>query len=356
MDSFSNVSVTAMIDVGRQASIVSSETRYLLEIIFHAGITTSVCLVGILANLMNCLVFCNQGLQDRTSLCLFSFSFVDAAYLVGTLVGNPLSFFLEWTSASLFEKFYTHVYIVIVGVSYGLRATSFLITMVIAVERCVCVLFPFRASKLITTRFMGTCLIIFFLFPQICYVTMPLSYYGGIVIKYGTKTRVFYNTRFYINNETFIKIFLNTVLGFAIPVAVFSIVSIATCLTVIKLKTALRWREESTGGGESSIPQKKLTVMLMVAASVYIATTLPFVAREMCLLVWSSDINTPRYFDLFLTVSVVVRLLPQINSSIHCVIYYRRSSRFRLHFHNIINRVTRKLCVSGQKKVATVIK
>ncbi|PVD28700.1 hypothetical protein C0Q70_11294 [Pomacea canaliculata] len=62
------------------------------------------------------------------------------------------------------------------GVVYGLRATSDIISMIIAVDRCLCVLLPLRVTHLIRTRTMAAMMAASFFFLQLCYIVLPLRF------------------------------------------------------------------------------------------------------------------------------------------------------------------------------------
>nr|KAG5688573.1 hypothetical protein BaRGS_002788 [Batillaria attramentaria] len=112
------------------------------SIVINCVLNPILLLVGVPANIISCLVFYKQGLRDRMNLCLFVLALVD------TVVVN-FSFLV-----------------------FGMRATSGCITMVIAVERCVCVVFPLRANSIMRTRTMGALLAITFIIMHLGFSIM----------------------------------------------------------------------------------------------------------------------------------------------------------------------------------------
>lgn len=74
----------------------SQRTRYLAEVICYIGLTTPICLLGILTNIVNCIVFAHQGLQDRMNLCLFSLACVDCLYLISAFILVSVISFLRF--------------------------------------------------------------------------------------------------------------------------------------------------------------------------------------------------------------------------------------------------------------------
>ncbi|PVD27966.1 hypothetical protein C0Q70_10542 [Pomacea canaliculata] len=63
------------------------------------------------------------------------------------------------------------------GVNYGLREASTCISVLIAVDRCLCVVFPLRANTLMSTRTMGILLATIVIGMQLAFVTTPVKRY-----------------------------------------------------------------------------------------------------------------------------------------------------------------------------------
>lgn len=133
----------------------SVETRTVVETICFAGITTLACMVGIPGNAMNCLVFWSQGLKHRMNLCLFSLALTDLLFLTCGFIIFSLGSFLKIYDTTLGDEYFIKNLVYLRGAFYGLRLTSGCITMIITLERCVCVIFPLRAATLMRTSFMG---------------------------------------------------------------------------------------------------------------------------------------------------------------------------------------------------------
>ena len=95
-----------------------------------------------------------SGLKDRMNLCLFCLSLVDGMFV----------FSLSMLSSSCLVRFFRPglqtwwlmtVNIYVGGLYRGFLLCSGCLTMIISVERCVCVFLPLRATSLIRTRTMA---------------------------------------------------------------------------------------------------------------------------------------------------------------------------------------------------------
>nr|KAG5688571.1 hypothetical protein BaRGS_002786 [Batillaria attramentaria] len=221
-------------------------------IIINCVLTPILLLVGVPANIISCLVFYKQGLRDRMNLCLFVLALVDM------MVVN-FSFLV-----------------------FGMRATSGCITMVIAVERCVCVVFPLRANSIMRTRTMGALLAITFI---IMHLGFSVMFFRNKVESVYDKTRdqVLYRVTpregFRKYNFILWDIVYTIIFSFVVPIVTFVVVGVATAVTVIKLRTAIAWRASTSSGGgadnQNQQQQVALTKMLVILSGVFMVCTAP---------------------------------------------------------------------------------
>ncbi|XP_025097945.1 uncharacterized protein LOC112566166 [Pomacea canaliculata] len=320
---------------------ISRENREIIETIFYGGLTTLLCLIGIPANLLNILVFWHQGLRDRMNVCLFSLSCVDCCYLLCAFAIFSVPTFTRLYDQTKGDEIYIKVFTVLGWALYGSLNLSGCLGVVIALDRCACVVFPLHAATLMTSRTM--CLIIFtcFLLIQGSHLLYLFSYEAGSVTIGESVRWVFVNTEFYRSNEEIINSFFFTFLGTALPVTMFISVSVATGVTVIKLKAAIAWREKSSSvptDSSNNNQQMALTSMLIIVSCVYVITCAPFVMRQLSIL-FLSDCYGPRHcIELFSALTAVVYGILPINSAIYFFIYYRRSTRFRQVLCKLIDR------------------
>nr|KAG5688563.1 hypothetical protein BaRGS_002778 [Batillaria attramentaria] len=146
-------------------NLMTLEQLEMTTIITNCVLNPLVLLVGVPTNIISCLVFYKQGLRDRMNLCLFVLALVDTVYLVSVFVIGVHSFIGLWAQ-DVGQKYDVTMSLYFSWFMWGMRAASGCITMVIAVERCVCVVFPLRANSIMRTRTMGALLTaIIIIFP-----------------------------------------------------------------------------------------------------------------------------------------------------------------------------------------------
>lgn len=317
---------------------LSESTRTSIENLLILGLMLPTCFIGIPSNFINCLVFIRQGLQNRMNFCLFSLAVTECLHLVCTFTIFVISAFVRLYNKTLGEECYLRTAAYLTGVLYAIRLTSDFISVVIATERCVCVVFPLRASSLIRTRTMCILMISMFLLFQCFHITYPLSFTAST---YKTNTSEFRHldfTDFFNDNVIVINIIHIVVLDITVPVALFLILFSITIITVLKLKIAMNWRKRSAAMmGNDDGHQTSLTTMLLVMSIVHLVTKAPFIAWKIVIFVIPGYF-TQRY-NIFMILKTVANVFPPMNSAIHIFIYYFRSPRFRSVLSSLFCRI-----------------
>ena len=134
-------------------NLVDKATREEVERLLHMAVLPSLELFGVTTNVINCMVFVRQGLRDRINLCLFSLALADISFLLFMFSAKFFTF-LGLFDRDL-EGYWRQKHIsTVVGPMLGTMIISNLMTMIISVERCICVVSPFTAKRFLKTRYM----------------------------------------------------------------------------------------------------------------------------------------------------------------------------------------------------------
>lgn len=305
----------------------------IVKVVLYTGLTTFICLLGIPANILNCLVFRRQGLHYRMILCLFLLSVVDCLYLICVFTIFSVSSFIWFHDKSLSEEYYAKSFVSIGCFLNGLRLTSGCINVLIAVERCVCVVYPLHASNIMENRTVGVFVSLSFLLFHGCYLVLPFSFHAKLVRIGDEMEWLHVPTTFFIENMTVVYTFLYTVMGTIVPLCMFLIICIATSITVFKLRTAVTWREKTRSTPLEGQGQRReltsLTSMLVAVSLIYVITMAPFVARQASLWFMFDCVASGHCYVTYTIISAVAYAVSHVNSSVHVFIYCWRSSRFR---------------------------
>lgn len=132
-------------------NLVDKATREEVEGLLLMTVLPSLELFGVTTNVINCMVFVRQGLRDRINLCLFSLALADTSFLLFVFSGRFFPF-LGLFDREL-QEFWSEKYLsTVLGPMLGTMNISNLMTMIISVERCICVVSPFTAKRFLKTR------------------------------------------------------------------------------------------------------------------------------------------------------------------------------------------------------------
>ncbi|XP_025097650.1 uncharacterized protein LOC112565965 [Pomacea canaliculata] len=231
--------------------------------------------------MVSCLVFRRQGVRDRMNLCLFTLALVDMTYLIYSMAFS-LTFWIRMLEPKAGEELFVKTLYYAMGVNYGLREASTCISVLIAVDRCLCVVFPLRANTLMSTRTMGILLATIVIGMQLAFVTTPVKRYVFAVYDNttgGTRWAVAPSAAWqksevllvYDKGE-------DTLMLIVFPLVIFVLVSGSTATTVVTLRAAMSWREKtSSTSSDSQGQQVALTKMLVLVSCVFIVSKVPWV-------------------------------------------------------------------------------
>ena len=320
-------------------NIINFETFLAFENVMTCGVSLILFLIGVPTNLLNCLVFYRQGLRDRMNLCLFSLALVDMLfimffYLVCSycIIGQLQPEVEEWWK--FFARKYFH------GLFVGFLASSGCLTMVIAVERCVCVTLPLKAATLVKTRTIAVIIVGIVLSLQVMCLLYPLELSIGTMEDPNTgKITLFLTTTEFRSQYILLyNIVENTLIMIVIPFFTFTVVTIATAITVVQLKRAIAWRHGSSSSSSSDVREVALVKMLVVVSLIYIISSAPNVALGMTRLLVPEFVANRRYANIFLASHLLSLILGQVNSSVNFFVYLARSSRFRQELRGLLDR------------------
>ena len=318
-------------------NIISVETFLFFEKVVTCGVNLVMFSIGVPTNLLNCLVFYRQGLRDRMNLCLFSLALVDMLYatflyLVSSycLVGQLFPEAGEWW------KFHARKYFA--GLYMGFLASSGCLTMVIAVERCVCVTLPLKAATLVKTRTIAVIIAGVVVSLQVVCLLYPLEISIGTREDPSTGRITFFltTTEFYSQHKVLYDIVENTFLMIVIPFTTFTVVTIATAITVVQLKRAIAWRHGSSSSSSSDIREVALVKMLVVVSLIYIISSAPNVALGLTRLLVPDFLPSRKYANIFLASNLMYLVLAEVNSSVNFFVYLARSSRFKQELRGLL--------------------
>lgn len=317
--------------VDKQQGILSYSDFQTIENILDCGFLQFFFFIGAPTNVLNMIVFYRQSLRDRMNFCLFSLALVDLLYVVCKFAMGSYCFVGD-DEAALREVWKFTVRKYVVNFMFGALYSSGGLTMIIAVERYVCVAFPMKAATLLKTRTV-VLLVLFTVVIMHAFCSIyALKYEVKVLDDAGVGTFVVMLTasRIYIAHKVTIDVMENIVLS-AITFFNFLIVSVATGMTVVKLRHAMKWRQ-TLGKSVTSAERRQMTLvkMLVTVSCIYITCVTPTICLAVTRLLMPDFWPQRRYGRMYYVTHVGTTVVLMLNSSVNFFVYVKQSSRFRL--------------------------
>ncbi|KAK7501090.1 hypothetical protein BaRGS_00007575 [Batillaria attramentaria] len=309
-------------------NILPKITADTVKRVFQIGVLPLLELFGVAGNLLNCVVFTRNGLGDRINLCLFCLSVADAGFLISIFIAKNHSLLALFDDE--LERFWSAAYVAYTPTFVlGFLNLSNLLTMVISLERCACVLFPFTAKRIMKTKYMAVAVV------AVC--TTFFGLYSLINTQFlvvrlqdakGDQTRwVLKVSTFYLNNRALVDGI--TVMSIWVPCISIAVVATATAVTVGRLRLTVIQRQELTQDQQTVTKETAVTNMLIAVCVVYVTCLTPSVTQMLCRSFLPGYHPSEKYCNLFAVLQTFSNLLEVTNSSVNVLVYLTMGSRFR---------------------------
>ncbi|KAL8572993.1 hypothetical protein ACOMHN_013969 [Nucella lapillus] len=324
----------------------SAYTRDLLKTVFKCYIRQIICLVGVPVNIICCMVFLKQGLVDKVNLLLFALAVADVANLGTMLLFFPTCYL------KMFDSLYASNWDTIVNtkVVYVNRIASFVsgtLIVILSLDRCLSVVFPLKAGRILTFRPMLIAIILTYLILFVCYFPSLLVYAVRWRLDPSTNRSMAYtdiNRALAIDNkvsEAYTTIF-HLVMK---PVSITIVVACST-ITIIQLQRASQKRLELKGNvkkEDGANGDSRITQMLLVICVAYVVLIIPEMSASILYSVVPGFFFFQKYHNSFsILFDVVIFNASCLNSAVNFFAYVSLSSKFR--------KTLRDTCKCGQGK------
>ena len=310
-------------------NLISMETEHLFDRIKSAILVPALYLIGLPANCINMAVFFKQGLKERINFCLFSLAVVDLICLTEIFMIHAERIYTQFTNGQRMGTI--HRYMVnnnVIGL-YGFLYGSMFLSAIISVERCICVLFPLRAKRCISTKtiaFIAVAGVLSFGFGR-----FAITAIYQVTCFYEVRTQrvlwKLYVNDYYFRNKAVLRALDAVIYGFSLSVGCPIIVLIATIITALRLTQVVRWRSQTS----SSLSNKEIDVTkMLIALSVeFFVLSIPFIVLRI------SPVFEPRLADGEVFTNALLLLLgfselcSYIRSTINFFVYYFTGTKYR---------------------------
>lgn len=319
--------------------IISDKEREIIQVVVYVFLCGLVSIFGIMANVVNVLVFCSQGLNSSINISFFAMAVSDLCSLVMqqwfNICVNPLFENSDLPMVPAEFQYMTG------GVPREVFAKiTCLITVYVTAERCLCIAFPLRVKQIITPRRTTIIIIIIYsicflsVLPLYCTTSIDWKFYSG-----RNKTLlglVFADTSDKVEEVVYVMQALSGILSFAS-------VLIFTTILLSKLNKTRTWRNEAANMDKEksesmSNRDRKTMSMIAIIASVLIICYIPSVLIFVGTFFEPEFSIVGRYTNMFFVAWAFGFLFESINSSVNIFLYYSMSSKYRDTFHALFQK------------------
>ena len=259
-------------------NLISLEEELLFDRIMATVIIPILFIIGFPANCTNMIVFFKQGLKERINLCLFSLALVDLLFLTFSFVFHAERLYTQFTDGQRIGAVYRYVVNNNILGLYGIVYGPMFLSVIVSIERCICILFPLRAQRCIPTKAIA--------------FTIVIGVSGLVFARFAVtamyEVRCFYEMRtqrvswqnyvndYYFRNKAMINALNSAFYGFFLTIGCPIIVLITTIITSIRLTQIVRWRSQTS----SSLSNGEISVIKMhIALSIeFFVLSIPIMA------------------------------------------------------------------------------
>lgn len=315
--------------------LVSPETKLLVAKLKSAVFMPLLFLVCSPTNVINMIVFYKQGLRHRVNLCLFSLALVDltVVFYHFAIFAEHMFSFNSQEIIGLVDNFLTNNKIrIFYSTSYG----SLLLSTIIAIERCFCVMMPLHASLLLTTRNMVV--IILTSVPIVCFLRLVVLAKYTIRCVYDERTqlilRMLFVTDYAARNKELLDFIDGIFYGCFMALGCPLIVLMCTLITIGKLWQTAAWRNHTSSADTGR--ERAVTKMLVTLSLVSLVLNLPRIGLRIYPMFNSKFSSNGTYRNLYLVCSSIAEICVCVESSFRFIIYYSASSKYRETLKNLI--------------------
>ncbi|KAL8562616.1 hypothetical protein ACOMHN_045880 [Nucella lapillus] len=324
-------------------NILSQEVPEIFDKVVGTVCLPVLFLISVPANILNMLVFWKQGLRERINLCLFYLSLVDFLHNIHAFICNIDRFYLPFhEDVETGPVFQFIVEYKILGLR-GLTWLSGFVSMVIACERCLCVVSPLRSQTVLSTRSTGFILALATVFILTGSLVNGMRWSLPCVYDPLTNTtsRRLLTSRFYALHRAHLNV-LSLFAATIQPLTYVVVIVVTTIVMAVKLQKMVAWREQSSSCALSS-QEVALTRMLIAVSILYIVCGTPNMTLGIGIMFVPGVSFSGRYYNLAIFLIDFTEIASYVNATFNFFIYYSMGSKYKHTLRTLIMCKTRKL-------------
>ena len=334
-------------------NLISREAEFLFHRIKTTILIPVLFLIGFPANCINMAVFFKQGLKERINFCLFSLALVDLLSLTGVLAfhADKLFSFTDGERNGAVARFVVNNNLIgLYGIVYG----STFLSVIISTERCICVLFPLRAQRCISTKAIAFIIVVGVSVLVFARFAVTAMYQVTCFYEMRTQRRSWqlYVNSYYFRNQAILNALNGVFYGFCLTVGFPIIVLIMTIITSVRLTHIVRWRSQTS----SSLSSKEVgvTKMLIALSIEFFVLSIPIIALRVV------PVFEPRlraggeFTNSFNVLATLSEICSYVSSSVNLFVYYFTGTKFKQTLQGLLHWKTSAKVIRRKQSNSTV--
>ncbi|KAI8794980.1 FMRFamide receptor [Biomphalaria glabrata] len=295
-------------------------------------------LLGLVANVINLIVFYRHGLNSSINISLFVMAISDVFTIIFVLGANLCfnPYIGQWSVPVVFAEVYYITGGWPSGVSY--RITLY-ITVYITAERCLCILFPLKVKTMVTpirSKFVIALIVVLntlTLVPEYSSIYMDWRY--DSTRNESVLGVAFRSNRLQTQGVTFLLHVCLVVIG------LFCVTTL-TSILVSNLRRQTKWRLKSSSDAKQqaaySSRDRKSQLMVIVVATSVVICYIPLTCVSLVSVFEPQFSIVGKYSSIFVNTWGTIFIFGMTNSSSNILIYYKMNSKFKSTFREMFFR------------------
>ncbi|KAK6963473.1 N-formyl peptide receptor 2 [Biomphalaria glabrata] len=317
---------------------VSSQTLHSFGQVFDTWFSLTVCLVGLVTNVVNIVIFWKMGYRETVNITMSAIALWDVIKVTAGMTlrfYGPISlsdpaFGKSWENITFHKLTYIHV--LSGNVSYVMGGY-------VAIERCLCVLWPFTVRSKLTPKITFSILLAISLvvFGSLSPIMNMFEFRWVYSKDYGNYIAIYdYAPFYYEGGKVFIQGY--KILNFLYPMLSLFSMTISSAIIVYQLRKSTEFRLQGFRGERKQVQissrDKQVFKMLLVVIVCFIASLFPRFVHYTVMLVEPEYYFLKRFHNIFWVVVYIVAFADFLHASLNLFIFLAMSSAFRGMFYS----------------------
>ncbi|GFO08588.1 phorbol ester/diacylglycerol-binding protein unc-13 [Plakobranchus ocellatus] len=337
-----------------RAKGIMTPAEYFMAMDIQGSIQAVVCLLGFITNIINIKTFLAMGAStDGVTLTLLSLAISDFCVCFGGLGVCIGSFLLSQETkrisrGQMVKNFFAvdpaFIAVFFATVFQIFTVTTILITIYLAVTRCLCVIRPLQFRNVITVRKTLVVVAAFSLFALAN--RLPILSLTGLTMAFDPRinaTRPM--TSMHLNRETIKDIIWASV---DMPLCIGAQIILSVCIGIMLkgLRSAAEFRFSASGAGNTGSDEDKskdklglkdarIIKQLVLVSSIFIICNTPKLLTYFGTVLEPAFYIEGRYQLFYMCMCSIFAVFDTINSSVNMFVYYFYNAKFRRILENM---------------------